>query len=123
RGKQSAVRSLSLALRILNGDAVSMISAAQVLRDEPDVILTNLLGSVLSSYRNPDPAGVHAIGGIVQLGGNTGKALGLEAASALRAIHTPEAVPYLIMLLDTADTAIHEQAVSGLSEHVAGMRI
>ena len=71
-------------------------------------ILRNLM-----AYANQDPAGVRALADLALREGAVA-ALRQNAVYALRAIHTREALPALIALLDDHDDRVQPYALSGL---------
>ncbi len=70
----------------------------------------------VSTYRSPLPVGVHVLGRLATQSGPGPTAFLVGAAvEALVHIHTREALPYLMSLLDSAEALIRNRAVAGLS--------
>jgi hypothetical protein len=81
------------------------------IKDSP---LAGSFAVAVFAYRNPDPKGVKALGEMVT------REFGLaglrsSAGSALRSIHTTEALPYLARLLDSKDAELRRDAVAGFA--------
>lgn len=78
-----------------------------------------MLVSTLSNFSNPDPAGVHVLGKIAVSPEATEDDpvffAQKAAVRALRGIHSAQAMPYLIELLEHSQQEIREFAVDGIS--------
>ncbi len=74
----------------------------------------NIVVSVCSYFRNPDPSAVAILGRLSILAGASPE-LASCAVIALRHMHTRESLPFLVVLLDSADRRIRYQAVAGLA--------
>jgi hypothetical protein len=72
----------------------------------------------LRGWRSGDPKAVEHLG---KIAGNA--YFKPDAAEALSRIHTRDAVPHLVELLDSKDIAVRRSAIHGLSLFVAGVPI
>lgn len=108
------VASLGLAGLVMQNDddalervesSVSMVVQAGMLRE---------VGEAVRMRIDTSPRNVAALGRLAT-GANIPEQLQFEAAWALQRIHSREAIPYLIRLLDSAHAGVRQFALSGLS--------
>jgi hypothetical protein len=82
-----------------------------------------MLSSIRASFRATDPPSVMALGQAAVDATNPSVPLREACAEALRAIHTPAALPYLAALLDDPDLNLQSAAVGGLSAFANGLPV
>lgn len=68
-----------------------------------------------------DPASVQALGSLAVGGAGLGSRTDLAAADALARLHTKEAVPFLLQLLDSQDPLMLEARLRGLAARACGV--
>jgi hypothetical protein len=118
---QPVIKAQGIAWLVNQGDVPALGELEKYARDPGNP--PGPFGSALANYRNPDITGVHILGRIALSADIRDGSTRQCAARALRSIHTREAVPYLAELLKSPDALVRELAVSGLTEHVKGVRI
>jgi hypothetical protein len=106
----------------LGGD--DEISAVLEIANSADLLPTlrtrSLLETAVSGMHNPDRRVVLALG---KFAGSADRALQRSAAMALENIHSRDTLPFLVQLLDSADSMARETALSGLSRFVDNLPI
>ncbi len=79
-------------------------------------------GSLYGSFRNADPAGVSSLGRVLVKRGLPGPFL-LLGVKALSRIHSADALPYLVQLLDNQNREIRIDAANGLWDFANGVPV
>jgi hypothetical protein len=107
------LRAFGIAGLIAAGEPEGVIQAADQWNDLAAAADLSFIIVSLMSYANEDPAGTSAVASLAL---REGAAAGLRenAVYALRAIHTREALPALVALLDDPSERVQPYALSGL---------
>ncbi len=116
------LRAQGLAWEVRRGDAGALVELAGLALSTPEGDVLGTLSVAVRYYANTDATGVAALGRLVSDAGLSDQDLKHGAAHALRNIHSREAVPFLAGMLDSPDPRMTMEAVSGLTEHVIGVR-
>jgi len=111
-----------VAWAVRHGDPGALVELVRLAKGSAKSLRPACFLSAVSEYVNTDPTGVLALGRVVLDPEMPSDYLKQNAAHALRNIHTPDAVPFLAEMLNSPDVEIRAEAVSGLTEHVAGVR-
>lgn len=113
------VRLAVISTRLRQQDSSALVEVEQDWKAYAVSPARMMLVSTLSNYTNPDPAGVQVLGKIATSPETTEDDplyfTQKAAVYALRQIHSAQAMPYLIKLLDHSQQEIREFAVGGIS--------
>src|SRR5439155_13110683 len=116
------LRALGLSRMIARGDTGALSQGAK----EVSVLSKSRWGGVFvssfSGFRGKDPAAIRELGCITDASDSPIE-LRRAAAISLRAVHTKEAVPFLVRLLDSPDKDVRNNALHGLNAFVVGLPI
>jgi hypothetical protein len=103
--------------RALPGAMQSLVELWPTISSDPRV--SYVLSALRDSWRDPTPAGVQQLASLAA-GGLAGSDPRAAAVRALAAIHTKESLPFLAMLLSSADPDEQVRAIYGLSSFANG---
>ncbi len=118
------VRVIGLSCLIRQGDVNALRSAADQLPLFADMEGRVALTEAVSSFRGVNPMAVQALSDMVRSpASNRDWYMDRAAAYALFAIHSTEALPVLVQLLDHADATIRGWAMGGLSAYALGLPV
>ncbi|WP_031498042.1 hypothetical protein [Bryobacter aggregatus] len=125
--KEPALRAAGLAVLIQNQNPQALI---QLEKDLPGILapvsgptneeLWGIAAAIELMYRNPDPAGLAALG---RIGSSRNLPYMLQRAIAYahRCIHTKETLPYLGQLLENSNSSLRYEGVFGLASFANGL--
>ncbi len=116
------LRAWGLGRMIARGDSSALFQALK----ELDVLAKSPWGSnfvsCFSAFRGTDPAAIRELGRITD-GSTSSSDLRRFATLSLRAVHTKEALPFLVRLLDSPDWDIRGNALHGINSFVVGLPV
>ena len=119
----SRPKAIGLAGLISVGDPAGVIGLERELsRLAQDDLAGVIAGPLFGSWRNPDRAAASSLGRVLTRPGTPYRLL-LLGAKALSYIHTADALPYLVKLLDSTDREVRVDAVRGLWMFANGVAI
>ena len=125
--KEPLLRAAGLAGAIQNGDPQAVMQleidiqgALASVSGPASEEMQGISAAIELLYRNPDPAGLAALG---RIGTNRSAPAQLQraAAYALRAIHTKDTLQYLGQLLESPNQALRYEGVFGLASFANGL--
>jgi hypothetical protein len=123
-GKPGDLGLMGLACLIGQGDVPSLLQVEQM---ASTLAVTSyggqfLVGTIGGGFRSPDPGGVASLGRMATSPHSSAE-LQLAATQALKAIHTPAAMPYLGLLATGTSAELQLPAAQGISFFVNGIGI